>query len=150
MANDYELKLHLDHVKVILNEATEETLLKLAYRIVERAQMNIRDNNQIDTGFMVNSIYPIWRDGSGYENARNKAEQQNTDREGHFVDHQNDMAPEIDLPQDAAAAVVVAAIYAIYQEARMPFLYPAAEGAANEPEFRGVVEKIFKEYLQKD
>jgi len=142
---DVEVKFYLDHVQVVVEEATEKVLKELAFRIQERAQANIRDNDQVDTGFMVNSIYPVWKDGSGYNEAQAQAEKMTTDRKGRSVDHAGDMAAEENLPSDAAAGVVVGASYAIYQEAVMPFLYPAAEAAA--AEFGAQAERIYREVL---
>lgn len=143
--DDVEVKLYLDHVRVTVEEATEVVLKQLAYRIVEGAQLNIRNNDQIDTGFMVNSIYPIWKDGSDYTQARQEAEKRNRTRDGKMVDQSKRMAPEVQLPEDAAAGVVVGAIYAIYQEAVKPFLYPAAEKAA--AEFGTEAEQIYRKVV---
>lgn len=145
MADDVEIKLYLDHVQVVVEQATDEALKRLAYTIVKEAQDKIVENDQIDTGFMVNSIYPVWKDGSGFEAAKSAAESKATNRRGKTVDHSGDMAPEAQLPEDATAGVVVGASYAIYQEADRPFLYPAAEKAA--AEFGGEAEKIFREVL---
>lgn len=145
MADDVEVTLYLDHVKATVEDATDEVLALFAYRVAEGAQLNIRENDQIDTGFMVNSVYVIEKGGNGYEMARSKAEGQTQGRDGRAVDHSGDMAPEEQLPADAAAGVVVAAIYAIYQEAAKPFLYPAAEHAA--AEFGGEAERVYREIL---
>jgi hypothetical protein len=130
-----EIKMYLDHVEVTVEEASEEVLKQLALRIVERTQLNIRENDQIDTGFMVNSTYPIWKDGSGFEEAQAEASAKAPDRE---------MINE-PLEAEASAGVVVGANYAIYQENLQPFLYPASEAAA--AEFGGEAEKIFREVL---
>jgi hypothetical protein len=144
-----EVKLYLDHVKVTVEKATEKVLRQLAFRITERAQMNIRTNDQIDTGFMVNSIYPVWKDGSGYEAARSEAEGHTVSgRTGERVDHSGDMAPEEALEAEAMAGVVVGANYAIYQENIKPFLYPGAEKAA--AEFGGEAERIYRELLPEE
>lgn len=142
-----DIKMYLDHVEAVLKDATEETLKKFAFRVVERTQLNIRDNDQIDTGFMVNSIYPIWADGgSGFEQAVAQAAMQTlSQKTGRTVDHRDDFAPEETLEKNAAAAVVVGANYAIYQEAANPFLYPAAEAAARE--FGAEAERIYKSEL---
>jgi len=145
MSDDVELKLRIDHVLVAVEEATAEVLKALAFRIVEGAQLNIRQNNQIDTGFMVNSAYAIWKDGDTYDQAQAEAEQQTSDRLGYEVDHTGDMAPKVDLIDGAAAGVVFGANYAIYQEAVNPFLYPAAQRAA--AEFRGEAEQIYREEM---
>jgi hypothetical protein len=141
-----EVKLYLDEVLIKVEKATEEALKILALRVVERAQMNIRTNNQIDTGFMVNSIYAIWKGGSGYEAARGQAMSQTRGKDGRKVDHSGDMAPGRSLPDDAAAGVVVGANYAIFQELADPFLYPAAQATAEE--FKAELEAIFKERMK--
>lgn len=145
---EVEVRWYLDHVKVLVNEATEDVLAALGMRIVEGTQLQIRENNQIDTGFMVNSVYLVTTADSGYPQALSAAMQQTTDQEGRTVDHENDMAPEQPLAEGAAAGVVVGAGYAIYQEARLPFLYPAAERAARE--FGGEAERVYKEVLPEE
>jgi len=142
-----EVRMYLDHVKVTVKEATEEVLKALGFRIVERTQLNIRENDQIDTGFMVNSVYPIWKEGSGYEGAASEAAQYNVRKTGEVVGGIR-MAPEEHLPEDAMAGVVVGANYAIYQEEINPFLYPAAEQAASE--FEGEAEKIYREEMPEE
>jgi len=149
MDEGVEVKLYLDHLQVVVEEATEKVLKQLGFRITERAQLNIRTNDQIDTGFMVNSIYPVWKDGSGYGQARAEAEGQTmSKRTGKQVDQSENMAPEESLVEDAVAAVVVGANYAIFQEAANPFLYPAAEAAAGE--FGGEATAIYKEELPEE
>jgi hypothetical protein len=64
-------------------------------------------------------------------------------RSGADVDHAGDMAPEERLPSGVAAAVVVGANYAIYQEVQQSFLYAGAEEAAREA--GGICEKVFRE-----
>lgn len=144
---DVEVKMYLDHVLVEVEKATDEALKQLVYDVVRRAQDHIRSNDQIDTGFLVNSIYPIWKDGSGYDAAKSEAESHTTGKGGRHVDHSDDMAPEARLPDDAQAGVVVGAVYAIFQEAANPFLYPAAEEAANDFEYGGKAERIYREVL---
>lgn len=144
--SDVDVDFYIDHVKVVLEGATMEALKALAYRIVERAQLNIRDNDQIDTGFMVNSIYPVWKDGSDYDRAQAAAGQKTRSaRTGKQVSHEQDFAPEPGMPEDADAGVVVGASYAIYQEVLKPFLYPAAEKAA--AEFGATAEEIYRQAL---
>jgi len=142
-----EVRMYLDHVKVVVEEATEEALKQLAFRIVERTQLKIRENDQIDTGFMVNSVYPTWKEGSGYETAAIEADSHNVRKTGEVVGGIR-MAPEESLPEDATAGVVVGANYAVFQEAANPFLYPAAEAAAGE--FGGLAEKIYQEELPEE
>jgi hypothetical protein len=143
--DDVEVKLYLDHVNVVVEDATAEVLKRLALRIQERAQLNIRENDQIDTGFMVNSIYTVFGDGDTYGQARTDAESQTIGAGGRQVDHTGDMAPAQSLEDGAAAGVIVGANYAIYQENINPFLYPAAEKAA--AEFGGEAETVYREIL---
>ena len=145
MAGNADIRWYRDHVEVVVEDATEEVIKKLAMRITERAQLNIRSNDQIDTGFMVNSVYPIWRGGSDYHAARLEAEQHSTGKDGRHVDHSGDMAPEARLRSDAMGGVVVGANYAIYQEARNAFLYPAGEAAARE--FGGEATQIYRQAM---
>jgi hypothetical protein len=142
---DADVNLRLDHVRVLLEKSTDEVLKQLAFRIVERAQLNIRENDQIDTGFMVNSAYAVWKGGSGFSSAEAQAESQaRSSGKGHGGRSDRSVIHE-ELPADADAAVVIGANYAIFQEILKPFLYPAAEAAANE--FQGTAEKIYRETL---
>lgn len=135
--------LHLDHVRVTMEAASDELLKAAALRVVERAQSNIRANDQIDTGFMVNSAYAKWRAGSTYRQAETAAAGSNTGRDGRRVDHTGDLTDEIGLPENARAAAVVGANYAIYQEAADPFLWPAAEATAQE--FGGFAQRVYRQ-----
>lgn len=139
-----DVKLYLDHVRIEVKDATEEVLKALAMRVVERAQLNIRENDQIDTGFMVNSGYAIWKDGSTYGQTEKSGEFSGAN--GQSV--RREIAPEESLPGDAAAGVVFGANYAIYQEAAKPFLYPGAEAAAKE--FEGEAERIYKDNIPEE
>lgn len=130
-----EVQLYLDHVKITVEKATAEVLKKLAFRVIERAQLNIRQNDQVDTGFMVNSGYAVWSDGSSYGQGAISAEGR-------------EMAPEESLAGEAIAAAIFGANYAIYQEAAKPFLYPGAEAAA--AEFGGEAERIYKEHIPEE
>jgi hypothetical protein len=145
MTNTPTVKIYLDHLETVVKDCTEELVKRLALRTEERAKLNIRSNGQIDTGFMVNSIYTIFANGvSGYSISKALAESETKSRKtGKEVDHSDDMAPEEILSDDVAAAVVVGANYAIYNEARNPFLYPAAAEASRELGQEAV--QIFKE-----
>ena len=130
-----------------VNWYTEDVILKLmdtsqrgleavAARVDGLAKINIVANDQVDTGFMVNSVYfatekdSTYRDDSGTQ----------VNREGNFVERE--MAPEAELPADYVALVCVGANYAIHQEMAQPFLYPALVQAAAEA--GGIIEKVAK------
>jgi hypothetical protein len=114
-----------------VDEATERLAEALAFRIEERAKINISEapgasgQGLIDTGFMINSTYVVLPDDSTY-----------VDDTGYQVNQAGQqvwrqMAPEAEL-EGALAAVAVGAEYAIYQEMIHHFLYQAAEDAASE------------------
>lgn len=122
-----------------MHGATEEALRQLALQIEAQTKVNIRDNDQVDTGFMMNSVYTVTEKGSGYGEAKASAEGQATNRAGEHVDHSEDMGPEPPLG-DATAAVAVGALYAIYQEAKRSFLYAALQEVV--PKFGGIVKLV--------
>ena len=123
-----EVNLRLDHVNVIVEKATEEALAALALQIEGQAKANIADNDQIDTGFMMNSVYTITRRDSTYNAADPSGKY--TNKAGESVGRK--LAPEERLPSDATAGVIVGASYAIYQEQSDSFLFKAAEQVAQQ------------------
>ena len=138
---------YLDHVMLVIDDVTNEKAVPmLAMRIQERTQLNIRTNDQIDTGFMVNAIYSIFPDRSNYSQVRREAMTYNTNKAGKRVDHSDDIASEVHMRRDYSAGVVVAATYAIYQENQNPFLAPAAEAAA--AEMSAEISKVYKKFVK--
>ena len=98
-----------------VGDAARKGAEKLAFQIEGQTKVNIKDNGQINTGFMLNSVYVVEETGGEYLT----------------VEDNERLAPEQDLPDDALAGVAVAAEYAIYQEAQNGFLFPAAEKVLN-------------------
>jgi len=141
-----EVKMYLDHVTVVIEDATDEALAALAFQIEGLTKRNIQQNGQIDTGFMLNSVYSITPEGSGYAEARAEAQSHELNRAGEFVDVSKRMAPEVALPEDASAGVCVGANYAIFQEAQKPFLFPAGEEGAKQG--GGTVEAVYKDLVK--
>lgn len=129
-------KFYLEQVKVKVEEASDLLAEEIAFALEGQAKANIVANDQVDTGFMLNSVYAVTRGGSGYGQARSEAKGKNPDAE---------MAPEARLENDAAAAVAVGAEYAINQEERKSFLYAAAEQIASQ--VGGMAEKVGREVL---
>lgn len=142
MKTKSKVNLHLDHVRVAVNGASDELLKLAALRTAEQAQLNIRGNDQIDTGFMVNSVYTRWRGGSTHSQAAADAAGHTTSSKTGRTVSRDRMAPDIELPGSAAAATVVGANYAIYQEVIKPFLWPAAKAVA--AAFEGLVKRKLK------
>ena len=103
----------------------------IALRVEERTKLNIVDNDQIDTGFMLNSTYYITENSDNYAQAKREAESKSAD---------SDMAPQAQLKDPDSAAVVVGAEYAIYQEMQKSFLLKAVEDTA--AEIDGIVKPV--------
>lgn len=150
MAGEGEFRSYLDHVRLTIENATEEALRQAAFQIVAHAQVNVQTNAQIDTGFMLNAIYAVTRQDSGYAAAKSQAEQHLTSRKtGQPVDKSGSMAPERSPEEggeDVLAIVVAGANYSIYQEQQNSFLYRAAEQAAGE--VGGTAEAIYQDQVR--
>lgn len=125
---------YANDVIMLVDGATDEFLAKLAFQIQGQARINIQTNKQIDTGFMLNSVYVVTPEKSDYSERKAEAEIRNP---------KANMAPQVRLPHGAKAAVCAGAEYAIYQEARKSFLYRALEQVSNEAE--GVLKPIARE-----
>jgi hypothetical protein len=139
---DGKVKMYLDHVKLRMRESAEHGLVAVAHQLEGAAKVQIVDNDQVDTGFMLNSVYvqsdhvstyhKIWTSGAPLLDKRGK------------VSHPK-AAPRAQLnPSLGSVAVVVGAVYAIYQEILRPFLRPAAQLVATQ--VKGIVEPVFKRY----
>lgn len=113
---------------MVVADATDELVSKIAFQIEAEAKANVQANGQIDTGFMGNAIYSI----TPLANRRDQAwasgeyESRKTGQTAERV-----LAPQPDV-EDHDAAVHAAAEYTIYQENRRGFLYPAAEKVAGQ------------------
>lgn len=117
-------------------EITRHGLEAVAARIDAQTKINIVQNDQVDTGFMVNSVYFATEEGSSYND---------TDKDGLHLNRlgelvEREMAPEAPLPDDYVALVCVGANYAIFQEMQQPFLYPALVQVAGEA--GGIIKKV--------
>jgi len=142
MAKGGEVRLQLDHVRVQVAKASDDYLEAIALQIEAQTKVNIQKNSQIDTGFMMNSVYTVSKKLSTYGTANKDGDYQST-KTGQTV--RRKIAPQVTLSGNARAAAVVGADYAIFQEAKKPFLNPAAETVANQT--KGTAEKVFKEDL---
>lgn len=142
--------MYLKRVTVKVKDGTDQGLNRLAQQIAGLTKVAIQRNGQIDTGFMLSSVYAIGKGQSGYSMARAEALAHNKSRRtGRRVTSKGRMAPERELLKvndgDSVAGIVVGANYAIFQEARRSFLYVSAEAGARqaggtlEAEYRKVV-----------
>jgi len=106
-----EVDWHGEDLLLKLEGVSEDAMKALVLETEAHVKVNIakpfehadgENRGQIDTGAMINSSRAIYR------------------KRGIVVG-------DIDIPRDAAAAVVCPAEYAAYQEAIRPFLFPAAK-----------------------
>jgi hypothetical protein len=134
-----ETRFYLDKIITQVDEATKMSAIEIANAVEGETKLNIRDNGQIDTGFMVNSVFVVRPDSSGYSAAKAAAEAQNPKAV---------MAPEPAMEGDAQAGVGVGAEYAIYQEVKKAFLYPAAQKIAEQA--GATVVKVMNEMVKDD
>ena len=131
-----ETKFYTQAVLLKCREATDIIAEEVAFAVEGEAKANIVDNDQIDTGFMLNSVYAVTRSGSDYGSAQGAANSRNPDAE---------MGAEFNLSGDVKAAVVVGAEYAVYQEEKNSFLFKAGETVSRH--LGGIVEKVGREVI---
>jgi hypothetical protein len=134
MPEDAEVHLHLDHVLMRVGAEVSAGMAAIAYQIEGRAKVKVVENDQIDTGFMLNAIYPVTKKGSGFMLAATQAEAK-ADRE--VIDET--------MPSEDEAMVVAGANYSIYQEMRQSFLYAGALDVANDLGGLAEIERVFRE-----
>ena len=124
MAQGFEVNWYEQEFEAAIGDTEAEVLDRAAMQCLGHARVNIRNNGQIDTGFMVNSGYVVTANQDGYGSvpvAGQGARQR---------------APE--APRGEHEAIVAfAAEYAIYQELRRSFLYRALTQTTRE--FGGIV-----------
>ncbi|HLA87367.1 MAG TPA: hypothetical protein VJL10_05070 [Anaerolineales bacterium] len=137
-------KFHLDHVLVRMAKASEPMAAMIATQIQARAKVNIQRNGQIDTGFMLNSTYTVTKKASTFGQANQSGDY--TDKRGQKVGRK--LVRQAQLPSEALAATAVGAEYAIWQEERKPFLYPACVEAAKDSGLKADAQKVFVENLR--
>ena len=127
-----KVDMHLDHVMMRVDGATDEVLHALALQVEGVTKRNIVSNNQVDTGFMLNSVYSASEKGDTFGET--------------WAGPPGQKATKLRLPSlFSAAAVHVSAMYAIYQEMMNPFLRPAADEVAGQS--KGIAESVYKRAL---
>lgn len=129
---------YTEEVTAHFKGVTRKALSAVAARIEGQAKINIVGNDQVDTGFMLNTVYHVGADGSTYGQANGSGYY--TNQEGQQVKRQ--MAPQAALPPNAEALVAVGANYAIFQELQDSFLYKALTQVASEA--GGIIEASAK------
>lgn len=138
-----QVTLYLDRVEAVIKGATEEGLAALALVIEGKTKANIAANDQVDTGFMLNSVYAMSRKSSNFGAAQSAALGSVYSRKTGRTVAPRAMGEQPSFPDDETlAGVVVGAEYAIFQELRRPFLNPAAEEVVGQA--GGVLEPIYR------
>jgi len=108
-----------------IDDLSDKELKELAFAIQAEAQANIVANDQVDTGFLLNSAYVVMQDGvNTYNQARGSGEYLST-RTDQIVQRER-TGPGF-LPAGTRGLIAFGAIYAIWQELKNSFLYRAAE-----------------------
>lgn len=133
-------------VKLLIKNATEDALESTAFLIEGAAKVRISTNQQVDTGFMLNSVYTKTRRSSGYSGIWPTGRYPQSPAK-----HGGDSSPVPREPQsevqfvsdDQFAAVAVGAEYGIYQESKQSFLYQALLDVA--PQVGGMIQESIKQ-----
>jgi len=126
MVQGSKLNWYKERVMLVANQAVN--IKGLALQVEAHARQNIVDNDQVDTGFMLNGVYAVFKDGDTFGQTSPSGQYQN--KAGQMVNRR--AIPPAPLPNQAQAAVAVGADYAIYQELANSFLYKALEQTAGE------------------
>jgi hypothetical protein len=143
MAGKSRVKFRYNAVKLSLKNATDETLAKVAMQINAQTKVNIQLNGQIDTGFMLNSVYSITPGNNTFGSAWQTGEYLSR-KSGE--QEPRTLVRQASLPAGAKAATCVGAEYAIYQEEKHPFLFRAGQQVARQVK-GATIKKIFLENL---
>ena len=114
--------------QALLDGAEERILRKAAFQCEAHAKVNIAANDQIDTGFMMNTAYVATprEDTYGQTKADGEYAGAKTGQAKHV-----EKAPKRSV-SGAKAIVAFAANYAIFQELSQPFLFKALEQTEKE------------------
>ena len=103
--------------------AADDAVTALAFQVEGQAKINVRENGQIDTGFMLNSIYTVAPEGNTYRQAWTTGDYASTKNEGAEY---RELGGEMSA-REHMALVVVGAEYGLFQETRNSFLYRALD-----------------------
>ena len=107
-----------------LKKADEGILDKLAMQTLGQARINIRENKQIDTGFMTNSGYVVSARNDNYSETWPTGTYKRTKSPGTAY---GELATKASIRKSIESVVAFGAHYAIHQEMRRSFLYQAVQ-----------------------
>ena len=119
------MAFYTKQVMQVAQGLVDDMITALAFQVEGQAKINVRENGQIDTGFMLNSIYTVAPEGNTYRQAW-----QTGDYKGQAGDTEHRELGEQMPAKLNAALVVVGAEYGLFQETRNSFLYRALSQVA--------------------
>lgn len=125
----------------VVEGASDALLTKMALVILGQARVNIRENDQIDTGFMTNSGYVVAPGEDGYDKTWPSGQYQ-SGKTGQTA--MAERAPK-QTPPEGASLVGFAADYAIYQEMARSYLYKALDQSKGQ--FDATVKTVGREHF---
>lgn len=128
-----------EDVTLRIKGATQDVLDQLAIEGEGLAKINIRENDQIDTGFMMNSVAAVTSKGASQVPPSGEY----PNRAGETVHRESVPLP---AAEEGSAGIGCAAEYAIHQEMKQSFLYRALEKLAER--VGGVIERVAREKMQ--
>ncbi len=102
--------------------AADDAITALAFQVEGQAKINVRENGQIDTGFMLNSIYTVAPEGNTYRQAWQTGDYESQEGGAEHRELGGEMPAKPHM-----ALVVVGAEYGLFQETRNSFLYRALD-----------------------
>ena len=128
-----------ERLRAVLKDADEKILDQLAFQTLGRARINIRENRQIDTGFMTNSGYVVsaQHDTHGETWPTGDYPWQPGKHGGTTGVSHGERAEKAPVDTRKESAVAFAAHYSIFQEMRRSFLYQAMQDVIKS--FGGIV-----------
>lgn len=122
-----KIEWHEPEVRALVEARGNRALTKLAFQVLGQAKINIQQNGQIDTGFMLNSGYVITDSQDTFFDVE-PAGYFESKRTGNTVWRETVETPP---PREPGEAIVgFAADYALYQELDISFLHAALEVVA--------------------
>ena len=130
-----------ERVTAVLKDADEKILDQLAFQTLGQARINIRENRQIDTGFMTNSGYVISAQRNTYHQTWPTGEYpwkagKHGGKPGEAYSERASQAP---VDTRVESVVAFAAHYSIFLELRRSFLYQAIQDVVKH--FDGIVRR---------
>ena len=120
----HQVNWYGEDVKLLIRDVNMRGLIAIGYRIEEQTKINITDNQQVDTGFMRNSVYVSAPKEDSFSQTWDTGEYK-SDKTGYMAFRA--AWDKIDPPDKRTVVVVVGAEYAVFLELQNSFLLKAVE-----------------------